>query len=39
MQPLTRAGTPQNPAQESLGQEVDLSVRLRTIDPMLDLAD
>lgn len=35
MQPLI--GTPHNPAQESAGQEMDLSVRLRTIDPALDL--
>ncbi len=35
MQPLI--GTPHNPAQESAGQEMDLSVRLKTIDPALDL--
>jgi len=35
MQPLI--GTPHNPAQESAGQEMDLSVRLKTIDPTLDL--
>lgn len=29
--------TPQNPAQESAGQEFDLSVRLSRIDPRLDL--
>lgn len=29
--------TPQNPAAESAGQEVDLSVRVRMIDPSLDL--
>ena len=38
MQPLTLAGTPHNPASESLGQEADLSVRLRSINPALDLA-
>jgi len=37
MEPLTLARTPQNPASESLGQEADLSVRLKTIDPGLDL--
>ena len=33
----THLGTPHNPAQESAGQEMDLSVRLRTIPPALDL--
>lgn len=33
----TEVKTPQNPASESLGQEVDLSLRLRTIEPGLDL--
>jgi quinolinate synthase len=33
----TFIGTPHNPAQESAGQEMDLSVRLKTIDPALDL--
>ncbi len=37
MQPLTLAHTPLNPASESLGQEADLSTRLRTIDPALNL--
>ena len=37
METLTLAKTPQNPASESLGQEVDLSLRVRTIDPTLDL--
>jgi quinolinate synthase len=37
MEPLTLAKTPQNPASESLGQPVDLSLRLKTIDPSLDL--
>ncbi len=37
MQTLTVARTPRNPASESLGQEVDLSTRLDTIDPSLDL--
>ena len=35
--PLTIAGTPRNPAEESLGQEPDLSSRLKTIDPKLDI--
>ena len=37
MEPLTLAKTPPNPASESLGQEVDLSIRLRTIPADLDL--
>src|SRR4051794_24126782 len=37
MKTLTVARTPRNPASESLGQEVDLSTRLDTIDPTLDL--
>ncbi len=37
MEPLTLARAPQNPASESLGQENDLSLRLRTIDASLDL--
>ena len=37
METLTLAHTPQNPASESLGQEADLSLRVRTIDPALDL--
>ncbi len=37
MEPLTLAPTPPNPASESLGQEVDLSLRATTIDPALDL--
>jgi hypothetical protein len=39
MQPLTLTLTPRNPASESLGQEADLSLRLQTIDPALDLED
>jgi quinolinate synthase len=35
----TPVETPRNPASESLGQEVDLSVRLRTIDPGLNLEE
>lgn len=35
----TPVRTPQNPASESLGQEVDLSLRLRTIDPSLNLEE
>lgn len=31
--------TPRNPAQESAGQEMDLSLRLRTIEPSLDLEE
>ena len=31
--------TPQNPAEESAGQEVDLSVRLQTIDQRLDFEE
>lgn len=37
METLTLVHTPQNPASESLGQEADLSLRVRTIDPALDL--
>jgi len=37
MQPLTLAHAPFNPSSESLEQEADLSTRLRTIDPALDL--
>ena len=37
METLTLARTPQNPASESLGQEADLSRRVRAIDPALDL--
>lgn len=37
MKPLTLAQTPLNPTSENLGQPLDLSVRLRTIDPTLDL--
>ena len=37
METLTLAKTPQNPASESLGQETDLSLRVRSIDPKLDL--
>ena len=37
MQTLTIARTPRNPASESLGQVEDLSSRLETIDPALDL--
>jgi quinolinate synthase len=37
METLTMARTPQNPASESLGQEMDLSRRVREIDPALDL--
>ncbi len=37
MEPLTLAKTPPNPASESLGQEMDLSQRLDTIDPSLNL--
>ena len=37
MQTLTIARTPRNPASESLGQETDLSRRVETIDPTLDL--
>ncbi len=38
METLTLAThTPQNPASESLGQENDLSLRVRAIDPALDL--
>jgi quinolinate synthase len=37
MQTLTVARTPRNPASESLGQVEDLSARLETIDPGLDL--
>ena len=37
MAPLTMAKTPRNPASESLGQEADLSLRVREIDPSLDL--
>lgn len=37
METLTVAQTPRNPASESLGQEVDLSLRLKTIGPSLDL--
>ncbi|HVG38396.1 MAG TPA: quinolinate synthase NadA [Pyrinomonadaceae bacterium] len=37
MQTINRQGTPQNPASESLGQEIDLSLRVQTIDPALDL--
>jgi quinolinate synthase len=35
----TPVETPQNPASESLGQEFDLSTRLRTIDPGLNLEE
>lgn len=35
----TPVETPQNPASESMGQEVDLSTRLRTIDPGLNLEE
>jgi len=37
METLTLAKTPQNLASESLGQENDLSLRVRAIDPALDL--
>ena len=39
MQLPTAATTPQNPASESAGQEMDLSVRARQIDPTLDLVE
>ncbi len=38
MQVTLPGQTPRNPASESLGQEADLSVRLKTIPPTLDLA-
>lgn len=37
MQTLTLARTPRNPASESLGQEADLSRRVDSVDPALDL--
>ena len=37
METLTLAQTPRNPASGSRGQEVDLSLRVREIDPALDL--
>ncbi|MCP9496750.1 MAG: quinolinate synthase NadA [Pyrinomonadaceae bacterium MAG19_C2-C3] len=39
MQLPTADTTPQNPASESAGQEMDLSVRVRQIDPTLDLIE
>jgi quinolinate synthase len=37
MDTLTMAPTPKNPSSESIRQEVDLSIRVRSIDPTLDL--
>lgn len=39
MQLPTADTTPRNPASESAGQEMDLSVRVRQIDPTLDLIE
>ena len=35
----SQVSTPQNPAEESAGQEMDLSIRAQTIDPRLDLEE
>ncbi len=37
MQTLTQAQTPRTPTQENRGQENDLSLRVRALDPTLDL--
>lgn len=39
MQVPTATETPRNPASESMGQDIDLSLRAQSIDPALDLED